>query len=350
MEHRRNLSSAEVCVVDAPRLETGRLILRAIGPQDVEPNRAMVADAEVQQFLGGPRDAYEAFVNLATHAGHWDLRGYGNWAVERREDGAFLGRVGLWEPPGWPSLEIGWKLARHAWGGGYATEAARAAIGWAWTALDAPQLISLIHPDNTASARLAQRLGHVPQETVEILGTAAVRHVLARPPGDEPLALRDATPADAPRIVTALHAAFARYRDISPPGWTAPPHEEDDEQTVLALPSYRCVMAEPGGVLAGHVGWWPASDSRHGSDDPGLVHLRQLFVHPGWWGSGLAARLLAIATDGARAGGFARMRLFTPGAQGRARRFYEREGWHAPAAPFDDPRFGMPIVEYVREL
>jgi RimJ/RimL family protein N-acetyltransferase/ribosomal protein S18 acetylase RimI-like enzyme len=336
--------------VDAPRLETARLILRAIGPQDVEPNRAMVADAEVQRYVGGVQRAGEAFAGLAMYAGHWDLRGYGEWTVERREDGAFLGRVGFWDPPGWPGLEIGWKLMPSAWGAGYATEAARAAIGWAWTALDVPQLVSLIPPDNTASVRLAGRLGQVPRDTVEIPGGWVTRHVLERPPGDPPYALRDATPADAPRVGAAVRAAFARYRAISPPGWVPSSHTDDEERAVLELPSYRCVMAEPGGVLAGHAGWWPATDSRHGSDDPGLVHLRQLFVHPGWWGSGLAARLLAIATDGARADGFARMRLFTPGAQGRARRFYEREGWHAPAAPFDDPRFGMPIVEYVRDL
>src|ERR1700754_185135 len=146
----------------APRLETERLILRAPEPRDVEPNRVMCADREVQRFLGGPQSAYEAFANLAAHAGHWALRGYGNWVVERREDGLFVGRVGLWEPPGWPALEVGWKLARQAWGAGYATEAARAAIGWAWTVLDAPQLISLIAPDNVPSERVAARLGHVP--------------------------------------------------------------------------------------------------------------------------------------------------------------------------------------------
>jgi RimJ/RimL family protein N-acetyltransferase len=336
--------------VIAPRLETERLILRAFEPRDVAPHLEMSADPEVQRFLGGARDAYGSFENLATHAGHWALRGYGNWAVERRDDGSFLGRVGLWEPPGWPGVEIGWKLARHAWGGGYATEAARAAIGWAFTALHQPELISLIHPDNVGSARVAERLGHVPHETLELGGKLGVRHVLARPPGDASLALRDATPDDAPRIAASLFSALQRYRAMSPPGWTPQRQDPAEEAAVLAHPAYRCVLVEPGGVLAGHVGWWPATESRRGSDDPQLVHLRQLFVHPGWWGTGLASRLLAIATDDARARGFTRMRLVTPAAQGRARRFYEREGWHAPDPPHDDTRFGLPTVDYVRDL
>jgi RimJ/RimL family protein N-acetyltransferase len=338
--------------VIAPRLETERLVLRAIGPQDVAPNAGMCADPEVQRFLGGPQDPYPAFVNLAADAGHWALRGYGSWTVERRDDGAFLGRVGLWEPEGWPSLELGWRLARHAWGGGYAGEAARAAIGWAWTALDAPQLISLIHPDNAASARLAARLGHVPDpEPIEVLGGPVVRHVLTRPAGDAPLALRDATPDDTPGIARAVRDAIERYRDISPPGWTPAEHTDEEERETLADPTYRCVLAEPGGVLAGHVGWWPGVTSRAGSDDPGMIHLRQMFVHPGWWATGLAHRLMTIAVDAARADGFQRMRLFTPAAQGRARRFYERAGWRPGGPPVEEPRFGMlPIVEYVRDI
>ena len=339
--------------MEPPRLETDRLLLREFRPEDVAAHVASARDAEVQEFLGGVREPYDAFLGLAAHAGHWALRGYGGWIVTPREDPTrFLGRVGLWRPEGWPGLEVAWRLDRAAWGHGYATEAAHAAIGWAWTVLDASELISLIHPDNRASQRVARRLGHVPAETVELHGQIGVRHVLARPAGDLPWALRDATPDDAPRIARAVQQAMARYRDISPPGWTPHDGEADagDEREVLSTPTHHCVLAEPGGVLAGHVGWWPAVDSRHGSEDPGLIHLRQLFVHPGWWGTGLAARLLAIATDHAAASGFTGMRLFTPAAQGRARRFYERHGWRAAGPAREDERFGMPTVEYVREL
>ena len=96
---------------------------------------------------------------MAGHAGHWVLRGYGMWVVERQADGTLLGRVGLWNPEGHPGLEVGWHLARQAWGQGYAIEAARAAMEWAWTVLEAPRLISIIHPENAASIHVAERLG-----------------------------------------------------------------------------------------------------------------------------------------------------------------------------------------------
>jgi RimJ/RimL family protein N-acetyltransferase/GNAT superfamily N-acetyltransferase len=334
-----------------PCLETDRLLLRDLRPGDVAPHVASTRDAEVQYFLGGVQAPYDAFVALAAHAGQWALRGYGDWAVAPREDpDAYLGRVGLWHPEGWPGLEVGWRLDRAAWGHGYATEAARAAIGWAWTVLDVAELISLIAPENHASQRVARRLGHVPAETLQVAGAVGVRHVLARPAGELAWALREATPQDASRVAHAVRQAFGRYRDISPPGWAPGEHDDEDEAAALAHPHYRCVISEPGGVLAGHVGWWPAVDSRHPYEDPGLIHLRQLFVHPGWWGTGLAARLLSIATDASAAAGFTGMRLFTPAAQGRARRFYERHGWRATGPPREDERFGMPTIEYARNL
>jgi RimJ/RimL family protein N-acetyltransferase/GNAT superfamily N-acetyltransferase len=334
-----------------PRLHTERLVLREFRPEDVAPHVASARDPEVQRFLGGVREPYDAFSSLATHAGHWALRGYGGWVVTRAGEDRYLGRVGLWSPEGWPGIEVGWRLTRAAWGHGYATEAARAAIGWGWTVLDLPELISLIVPGNAGSQRVARRLGHVNAGPITLGAFGETeRWVLARPPGDEPFALRPASVSDADRIAGAVLDAMARYRDFSPPGWEPHDYGPDEERGVLAAPDYRCVVAEPGGVLAGHVGWRPAIHSHLGSDDPGLVHLRQLFVNPGWWGTGLAARLLAVAVDDARANGFARMRLFTPGSQGRARRFYERQGWHAAAPPADDDLFGMPTVEYRREL
>lgn len=108
------------------------------------------------------------------HIGHWLLRGYGQWALERREDGAPLGRAGLWNPPGWPGLEVGWKLARNAWGQGYATEAGAATIEWAWATLDAPRLISIIQPDNARSIRVAERLGMRRLEQTTLRGQEVV--------------------------------------------------------------------------------------------------------------------------------------------------------------------------------
>jgi RimJ/RimL family protein N-acetyltransferase len=142
-----------------PRLETPRLILRGWRPQDADAHAAMAASPEVMRFLGGVLTPAESWRTLAQHAGHWILRGYGQWAIERRVDGVLLGRAGLWHPEGWPGLELGWSLARHAWGQGYATEAARAALDWTWASLETDRLISIIAPANAASIRVAERLG-----------------------------------------------------------------------------------------------------------------------------------------------------------------------------------------------
>jgi RimJ/RimL family protein N-acetyltransferase len=142
-----------------PHLRTARLLLRGWEESDLDAHAAMAADEQVMRYVGGVLDRSQSWRQMALHTGHWALRGYGNWVLERSDDGVMLGRCGLWNPEGWPGLEVGWKLARHAWGHGYATEAARAAIEWAWTVLDARHLISVIHPENAPSIRVAERLG-----------------------------------------------------------------------------------------------------------------------------------------------------------------------------------------------
>ena len=162
----------------APTLTTDRLTLRGWREEDLAPYAAITADPEVMRFMGGTLDAADAWRQMAMFAGHWELRGYGLWVVER--EGELIGRIGLLRPEGWPGLEVGWLLGRAAWGQGYATEA-RAAVEYAWRELDAHELISLIAPDNTASQRVAERLGMRPGEDYDLRGTPVVIHHLARP-------------------------------------------------------------------------------------------------------------------------------------------------------------------------
>ena len=120
------------------------------------------------RFLGGKTwTRLEAWRHIATVLGHWQLRGFGLWAVEEAESGAFVGRVGFIHPDGWPGFELGWTLARPFWGKGYATEAAQRALEYAFTELDRDHVISLIHPKNTASLAVAERLGETYEETIE---------------------------------------------------------------------------------------------------------------------------------------------------------------------------------------
>jgi RimJ/RimL family protein N-acetyltransferase len=333
-----------------PRLVTERLVLRGFEPRDVAPQLASARDPEVQRFLGGPKGAYDAFSSLAAHAGHWALRGYGSWMVERRSDGEPLGRVGLWYPETWPDVEIGWRFHRAAWGQGYATESARAALGWVWTTQPFDHLVSLIVPDNAPSQRLARRLGHVRTEPVEIGGLTADVWRIERPSDDEAYNIRPATHDDAERLNALVRAAFEDYISISPPGWTPREHPVEEEHAILDDPDARTLLAEPGGVPASTVMYRPASTSRLRSDDPGLVHFVCLFVDPAWQGSGLARRLHQRAVEDCRARGFTSMVLFTPYGQGRARRFYERQGWRHVADDFADERFGMPTSQYAYTL
>ena len=109
------------------------------------------------------------------------MRGYGHWAVESKETGRMIGRIGFLNPEGWPGFEIGWTLARHAWGKGYAIEGARAALRYAFTTLDKPHVISLIHPDNTASIRVADRLGERREGTARVSDVDVLVYGIDRP-------------------------------------------------------------------------------------------------------------------------------------------------------------------------
>ena len=136
----------------------------------------MMADPEVARYLGDgrPLSRADAWRQLAMLAGHWLLRGFGNWAVEDASTGVFLGRIGCLEPEGWPGFEIGYCLARSAWGKGYAREGASRALAYARQELGRTNIISLIRPSNEASIKVARALGAVAAETVELFGAPTV--------------------------------------------------------------------------------------------------------------------------------------------------------------------------------
>jgi len=144
-----------------PSLDTPRLRLRQFAEADFDDYAALCADAEVMRYVSdqGPLSREDAWRQLAMLAGHWSLRGYGMWAVEELGSGAFVGRVGLHCPEGWPEPKLAWALARRYWGRGYAFEAATAALHIAFDTLGWSRAISLIAPPNLRSIRLAERLG-----------------------------------------------------------------------------------------------------------------------------------------------------------------------------------------------
>ena len=162
-------------------LETERLILRQWREADFEPYAEICADPEVMRYLGGkPFTRLEAWRHLAYLIGHWQLRGYGHWAVEERSSGKMIGRLGFFNPEGWPGFEIGWTLSRESWGKGYATEGARRALHHAFTEMGRDHVISLIHPENKASIRVAERLGEKVEGKTEIVGIDVLIYGISR--------------------------------------------------------------------------------------------------------------------------------------------------------------------------
>ena len=167
---------------EIPTLATDRLLLRMLRKSDFDDYAELKADPEVARYMGGggPWDRARSWRHLAFLMGHWQLGGLGIWAVEHRETGAFVGLIGFAQPEGWPGLELAWTLARRWWGYGYATEGARAALDHAFTAWKKDRVISLIHPDNRASIRVAERLGERLRDRVDLFGQEMLRYGIDR--------------------------------------------------------------------------------------------------------------------------------------------------------------------------
>ncbi len=166
------------------------------------------------------------------------------------------------------------------------------------------------------------------------------------------LAFRRATVEDAASLAAVLVEGFETYRAFAPHGWRLPEAEDVAAELAARLdkPTVWCLLAEDGERVAGYVSLLPAADARRPSGEPGLAHLWMLFVRTAWWGSGLAGRLHEACCDAALTRGFTAMRLYTPAAQARARRFYERERWTLADGPVQDEEIGFAVVEYRREL
>lgn len=145
------------------RIETERLILRPFEVKDVEDHIAMMQDEKTASFLtpdGKPRAYGDEWRAAAMLIGHWAIRGYGFFSVDEKETGDWVGRVGPWQPGGWPGLECGWSIVPSRWGKGYAPEAAIASVRWTFDRFpDLTRIISVIDPGNANSQTVARKIG-----------------------------------------------------------------------------------------------------------------------------------------------------------------------------------------------
>jgi RimJ/RimL family protein N-acetyltransferase len=149
--------------MNAGELLTTRLRLRMWTPADREPFAEMNADPEVMRHFPAPLTRDESSELFERIVAHFRAHGFGLWAVAPRQDDRLLGFVGLqWATfgaPLCPCVEIAWRLTRPSWGRGYATEAARAALGHGFDVLKLPQIVAFTTPGNTRSLRVMERIG-----------------------------------------------------------------------------------------------------------------------------------------------------------------------------------------------
>lgn len=157
--------------MEIPHIHTERLLLREFRESDHDAYARIHGDAETMQYIGNgePLDRKVAWRSLAFFLGHWQLRGFGMWAVEEKATREFIGQVGYHQPDGWPGFEIGWTIDRRRWGRGFATEAAKAALELA-PAFGQRHVISLIQPGNEASIRVAEKIGESFEREIELDG------------------------------------------------------------------------------------------------------------------------------------------------------------------------------------
>lgn len=185
---RRPLTPADVAlalVTDpaAEAIETERLLLRAWRTSDVDAYAALHADPDLRHVgPGRPLARDEAAAGLEGLIGHWEVHGFGRWAVEERSTARVIGCAGLSHPPGWPDPELGWLLARDRRGQGYATEAGRAALAYGFGDRRVDRVTSITRLAETAAQRVAARLGMRAGGETTWRGDTARWYVIDRPP------------------------------------------------------------------------------------------------------------------------------------------------------------------------
>ena len=165
-------------------IQTERLLLRNWQDSDREPWAAMNADPRVREFFPSVLTREESDAAFDRLSSGLAERGWGLWAIEA--DGAFLGFTGLAVPGFRDGVEIGWRLAASAWGHGYATEAARAALDYGFTELGLPEILSFTAVQNLRSRAVMERIGMARDEAGDFehpnvpVGSPVRAHVLYR--------------------------------------------------------------------------------------------------------------------------------------------------------------------------
>lgn len=148
-----------------PTLETERLIMRSFKADDFGRLQKIESDEEMTRFTGGVHNEDQCWRYMAVMIGHWTLRGFGPFALEEKDTNTLVGYCGPWFTPKFPEPEICYTLARDAQGKGYATEALKSAIGFAYDQLGWKRAVSCIASENFSSQAVSKRLGAKKEKT-----------------------------------------------------------------------------------------------------------------------------------------------------------------------------------------
>ncbi len=151
------------------KLETARLRFRRWRDDDFAAFAGFFADQQQAKYVGGKKSPESAWRLMATYIGHFELRGFGYLPLETKQSGQWVGTVGLWKSDPWPETELGYWLLPSAQGEGFASEAAKAVLTYAFETLQLSTVVSYIDGANVASIKLAERLGGRHDGELELL-------------------------------------------------------------------------------------------------------------------------------------------------------------------------------------
>ena len=163
-----------------PTMTTPRLILRPFEPADAQPLYRILFQENILQYFPTTTpptlERMQAFVTR--HLAHWDDHGFGWWAVQPRDGNTLIGWNGLQYLPETDEVEVGYLLSRDYWGRGLATEGARVGLQFGFETLGLTRIIGLVHPENTASQRVLQKIGMTFVEQAEYFGMMLCKYAV----------------------------------------------------------------------------------------------------------------------------------------------------------------------------